>query len=53
VSPPGTEYHYSNLGYSILAAIIEEASGMGYEEFLAEELFAPAEMTQTGYVLPH
>jgi CubicO group peptidase (beta-lactamase class C family) len=53
VSPPGTEYHYSNLGYSILAAIIEEASGMGYEEFLAEELFAPAGMTQTGYVLPH
>jgi CubicO group peptidase (beta-lactamase class C family) len=51
-SPPGAEHHYSNLGYSLLAAIIETASGMGYEEFLAEHLFAPAGMTQTGYVLP-
>jgi CubicO group peptidase (beta-lactamase class C family) len=51
-SAPGTEHSYSNLGYSVLAAIVEEASGMGYEEFLAENLFAPAGMTQTGYVLP-
>ena len=51
-SPPGTEYHYSNLGYSLLAAIIERASGMGYEEFLAKRLFAGTGMSQTGYVLP-
>jgi CubicO group peptidase (beta-lactamase class C family) len=52
-SPPGADYHYSNLGYSVLAAIIEKASGMGYEEFLAKRIFAPARMTHTGYVLPH
>jgi CubicO group peptidase (beta-lactamase class C family) len=52
-SRPGAEHHYSNVGYSVLAAIIENASGMGYEEFLAEHLFAPAGMTQTGYALPH
>jgi CubicO group peptidase (beta-lactamase class C family) len=51
-SRPGATYYYSNLGYSLLAAIVEKASGMGYEEFLAEHLFAPAGMTQTGYVLP-
>src|SRR3712207_1662857 len=51
-SAPGSEYSYSNLGYSILAAIIEQVSGRSYEEFLAENLFAPAGMTQTGYVLP-
>jgi CubicO group peptidase (beta-lactamase class C family) len=49
---PGTEYAYSNVGYSVLAAIVEKVSGMGYEHFLAERLFAPAGMTQTGYVLP-
>lgn len=49
---PGAEYAYSNVGYSVLAAIIEKASGMRYEEFLAEHLFAPAGMTQTGYALP-
>jgi CubicO group peptidase (beta-lactamase class C family) len=51
-SLPGRRYHYSNLGYSVLAAIVEKASGMGYEEFLARKLFAPARMTRTGYVLP-
>jgi CubicO group peptidase (beta-lactamase class C family) len=49
---PGPRYHYSNLGYSLLAAIIEQVSGRGYEDYLAHELFAPAGMTQTGYVLP-
>jgi CubicO group peptidase (beta-lactamase class C family) len=49
---PGRRHYYSNLGYSLLAAIVERASGMGYEEFLAEHLFAPAGMAQTGYVLP-
>ena len=51
-SEPGAEYHYSNVGYSLLAAIVEDASGMSYERFLAAELFAPAGMTETGYVLP-
>ena len=51
-APPGSRYSYSNVGYSILAAIVEEASGMGYEEFLAKNLFEPAGMTETGYVVP-
>ena len=49
---PGERYHYSNVGYSMLAAIVEKVSGMGYEDYLAQELLAPAGMTQTGYVLP-
>lgn len=49
---PGSRYLYSNTGYSLLAAIVEEASGVGYEEYLARELFEPAGMTSTGYVLP-
>ncbi len=49
---PGERYHYSNVGYSMLAAIVEKVSGMGYEDYLAQELLSPAGMTQTGYVLP-
>lgn len=49
---PLGEYRYSNVGYSLLAAIIERVSGQGYERFLAEHLFGPAGMTSTGYVLP-
>jgi CubicO group peptidase (beta-lactamase class C family) len=51
-SAPGTEYSYSNLAYSILAAIVEKASGTSYERFLARNLFEPAGMRHTGYVLP-
>ncbi|GAA2588757.1 serine hydrolase domain-containing protein [Actinomadura fulvescens] len=51
-SVPGAAFHYSNAGYSVLAAIVEKVSGVGYERFLARHLFAPAGMTRTGYVLP-
>ncbi len=51
-SEPGERYRYSNVGYSLLAVVIEEVSGTGYEDYLAEHLFAPAGMTRTGYVLP-
>lgn len=53
LSTPGSTWHYSNVSYSILAAIIEKASGLGYEQFLARYLFRPAGMRHTGYLLPH
>lgn len=52
VAPPGEEFAYANEGYSLLAAVIEVASGTTYERFLGEALFRPAGMTRTGYVLP-
>lgn len=52
LSRPGTTYLYSNVGYSLLTAVVEEASGQDYEAYLAERLFAPSGMTRTGYVQP-
>lgn len=52
LSAPGSEFHYSNVGYSILAAVIEIVSDASYEQFLLKYLFSPAGMTDTGYVLP-
>jgi len=52
IGPPGGQYEYSNVGYSILAAIIEKASGTSYEAFLRETFFQPLGMNDTGYVLP-
>ena len=49
---PGQGFDYSNEGYSLLAAIVERVSGTGYEAFLHEQLFKPAGMTRTGYLLP-
>jgi len=46
---PGTRYRYSNAGYSLLAMVVEKASGMPYEAYLRQKLWAPAGMTRTGY----
>lgn len=49
---PGEKYSHSHVGYSLLGIIIENVSGMTYEEFLKDRFFDPLEMDQTGYVLP-
>jgi D-alanyl-D-alanine carboxypeptidase len=38
---PGDQYKYSNTGYLMLGAIIEQVSGMSYCQFLSEEFFKP------------
>jgi len=48
-SPPGTNYRYTNAGYSVLAAIIERVSQQPYETFVREQLLNPAGMTNTGF----
>jgi CubicO group peptidase (beta-lactamase class C family) len=45
---PGTESRYSNTGYAFLAYIIEQASGESYDQFIADELFKPAGMKNSG-----
>lgn len=50
-STPG-DYLYSNVGYSLLAAAIENVTGGSYELYLREALFEPAGLTHTGYRLP-
>jgi len=51
-SLPGERYEYSNVGYSLLAAVIEIVSERSYEEFLVEEILKPAGLTRTGYTIP-
>ncbi len=47
---PGAKYQYNNSGYVLLGMIIEQASGMSYEEFLKSHIFAPLGMTQSCYL---
>jgi CubicO group peptidase (beta-lactamase class C family) len=49
---PGQKYDYTNVGFSILAAVVEIRAGMNYEQFLQKYLFEPAGMKYTGYVIP-
>lgn len=50
--PPGEEYDYSNAGYSLLGAIIEQLSGVSYETFLRREILIPNSLYETGYQQP-
>ncbi len=49
---PGEAYEYSNVGYSIAAAIVEKVSGEDYETFLRKRFFGPLGMDDTGYRSP-
>jgi CubicO group peptidase (beta-lactamase class C family) len=40
-SAPGARYTYSNAGYTVLGAVIEEASGRDYESYCKEEVLRP------------
>jgi len=46
---PGTRYEYSTPGYILLAGVIEQASGMTYEQYL-RSLFERVGLTSTGFV---
>lgn len=45
---PGTDRYYSNAGYTVLGAIIERVTGMDYDAYMREKVFAPAGMNSTG-----
>jgi CubicO group peptidase (beta-lactamase class C family) len=43
----GSKYQYSNSGYSLLALIVEHASGKSFATFLHDRIFAPLGMNST------
>lgn len=45
--PPGSQYRYSNTGYSLLALIVEARSGQTFARFLKENIFEPLKMDNT------
>jgi D-alanyl-D-alanine carboxypeptidase len=44
---PGSQHRYSNGGYIVLGAIIEQVSGMDYYAYVRENIFKPAGMLDT------
>jgi len=47
VAKPGTKFHYSTYGYTLLGCVLEGASGKTFVEYLKERVFEPARMTET------
>ena len=51
---PDTRYQYSNIGYAILGAALESASGRDYMDYVREEWLEPLGMKDTDFVpRPH
>ncbi|NIM18465.1 MAG: cyclic peptide export ABC transporter [Candidatus Aminicenantes bacterium] len=44
---PGRVFFYSNTNFDIAGAVIEEASGMSYEDYMATKVFRPLGMNHT------
>jgi CubicO group peptidase (beta-lactamase class C family) len=47
--PPHRTYHYSNLAYGLLGAVLERITGTPWMELLAERVLAPLSMPRTTY----
>jgi CubicO group peptidase (beta-lactamase class C family) len=47
-SDPGTTFTYSNLGYTIMGAIIERVAGKTWDELITERIFLPLSMKTAG-----
>ena len=45
---PGARQAYSNYGFILLGRIVEQVSGLGYDEYIERNIFTPAGMTSTG-----
>ena len=44
---PGTRFHYTTFGFSLLGLVIEHAAGKDYMDVLQREVFGPAGMRRT------
>ncbi len=49
LSEPGTNYHYSNIGFEVLGLIAARASGQSIESLYRERIFEPLGLTNAAY----
>lgn len=47
--PPGSQFRYSNSGYTLLGLIVEGASGISFPEYLRKNIFKPLGMDNTKF----
>ena len=45
--PPGTNYTYSNVNYILLTLIVDNASGVQYEDYVTRTILVPAGLNDT------
>lgn len=48
LAPPGTRFHYSNVGYAVLGKLLETLTGARWDAALANLIWTPLGMSRTG-----
>lgn len=46
-APVGTKFQYFNVGYDVLAIVIENVTGIAYDQYINENIFTPLEMSNS------
>ena len=49
LSAPGTQYHYSNIGYEVVGMIAEKVSGMRLASLFEQRIIQPLGLTSADY----
>jgi CubicO group peptidase (beta-lactamase class C family) len=52
ISNPGTEYHYSNIAFDVMADLIAKVSGMSFEKYVKENILVPLVMNESSFYAP-
>jgi len=50
VMEPGARFHYSNAGYVLLGAVLEQVTGQAFVDAVTERVFGPVGMADSGYL---
>nr|WP_314547659.1 serine hydrolase domain-containing protein [uncultured Massilia sp.] len=50
LGPPGKQFTYASVNYTLLAMIIEQVSGEKYDAYLASQFFMPLSMKKTVFI---
>lgn len=52
ISPPGTKYVYSDLGFILLGRLVQQVTGQPLDQYVDKNVFGPLKMTDTRYLPP-
>jgi CubicO group peptidase (beta-lactamase class C family) len=52
-APPGTQFHYSNVGYKTLGLVLEAITGQAYADIITAGILGPLGMADTAPAITH
>lgn len=52
VATPGSEYHYSNMAYDVLADVVAKVSGKPFEQYVKANILQPLQMVRSSFLFP-